>query len=458
MSGLVPRSRADVLDDLAVILNSVRDTADPARIEAAAHAAARRVPSVYVDSAEVCRRIVDAAPEAEGKELRAIEKAAKRGYRHGALSLEIGALTPASKLAEALEYEERKAYKRREQQINRELADEGNDRPPLVSHLMDWTGLLAQPDPEWVLEGVIPESGTVIFYGPSGIGKSFVAQSVAAAVAGGYDWLGRPTTKGKVLYVFAEGASGAGKRFQALADAWNKGEPLAGLSVLPIAPDMTSDADVSELEALNAEHDFAVVIFDTLNRVAGSAEENSATAMSGVLSSIERIRRAGSRTTSIIVSHAGKSGDLRGSTAIWAAADTVLELSGEPEHLKLEARKQKDAPEGLVGHLRLKPSNRHDTLIVEGVAPGQGTPSGAVSSRVEESLAHFVRAFGETGATRTQFVDLLVELGVAKKSTAFTYVNDLVKTGRLDTARQGTRGTYLTLPTRTTFPIQNKES
>ncbi len=81
-----------------------------------------------------------------------------------------------------------------------------------------------------------------------------------------------------------------------------------------------------------------------------------------------------------------------------------------------------------------------------------------MSARVEESLAHFVRSFGETGATRTQFVDLLVELGVAmKREHAFTYVNDLVKLGRLD-APDRAHAALLDLPTRTTFPIPSKEN
>lgn len=400
------------------------------------------------------------APEMDADEERKIRRRAKKLIDKKLDARVRGYVRPtADELSTRAEIDD-KLHKLRVDDAARErrAAERAGDLPSLSSQVLDWEALAAQPDARWIVDGVIPERATVIVYGPSGVGKSFVCQSIAASLAGGFDWLGRPVESGAVLYIFAEGGSGAGKRFQALADAWHKGKPIDALRVLPVAPNLTLDADVAELEALNREHDFAAIVYDTLNRVAGDAEENSATAMSGILNAIERIRRAGSRTTSVIVHHSGKNGDQRGSTALWAAADTVLELSGEPAHLKLDARKQKDAPEGVVGYFRLAPSRREDTLILEGVAPGQGQPSGAQAARVEEALAHFVRAFGETGSTVTQFVDVLVDAGMAKKTAAHEYANELIRAGRLVRTSVG-RGSRLELaPERTTFPTPTKPS
>lgn len=335
----------------------------------------------------------------------------------------------------------------------RRAAERVGDLPSLVSQVLDWRALEAQPEPRWIVDEVIPERATVFVYGASGVGKSFACQSIAASIAGGFDWLGRPVVAGPVLYIFAEGGAGAGKRFAALADAWNRGKPIDGLQVLPVAPNLTSEIDVAELESLNREHDFAMIVYDTLNRVAGDAEENSATAMGGVLNAIERIRRAGSRTTSVVVTHSGKGGDLRGSSALWAAADVVLKLSGEPGYLKLEAEKQKDADGGVVGFYRLAPSSRHDTLTFQGVAPGHAEPSGAQAARIEEALAHFVRAYGQTGVTRAELAKNLAEWMDASPATAQRYIGDLISDHRL-VAESGIRSTRLSLPhAPTTLPL-----
>ena len=439
---------------VALLERLTTEAADPSAVGAVVYEASRWLPADFIERDALLEHFRNAAPVMTDDELAAWEKCARKAYRRGKRD-RVGYLVDADALATQAEVDER-LHSLRVQDAAREMraAEKVGDLPSLWSQVLAWDDLAAQPEARWTVDGVIPERATVIVYGASGVGKSFVCQSIAASIAGGFDWLGRTVERGAVLYVFAEGGSGAGKRFQALSDAWHKGKPIKALRVLPVAPNLTLETDIAELEALNREHDFAAIVYDTLNRVAGDAEENSATAMSGILNAIERVRRAGSRTTSVIVHHSGKNGDQRGSTALWAAADTILELTGEPGYLKLDARKQKDAPEGIVGHYRLAPARNHDTLIVEGVAPGQGQPSGAQATRIEEALAHFVRAFSETGSTVTQFVDLLVEAGTAKKSAAHAYVNELVKTGRLKKTTAG-RGSRLELVERTTLPLDD---
>lgn len=455
----VPRARFDVEAELRQILDSVRDTADPARIEAAAHAAAKRVPSEYIVSTEVIRRIVDAAPEAEGKELRAIEKAAKRGYRHGALSAEIAALTPASKLAEAIEYEERKAYKRREQQINRELADEGNDRPPLAEAILDYAALMDRPPLRPLIPGVLNVDTVAMLYAPPATFKTFLALWIAACVALGHTWAARPVDAGPVLYIAAEGVAGMQKRVAALSWRLNAGQPIPDFFIYPQPVNLTSDSDVEELVALVTDRGFRLVVLDTLVKVAGGAEENENSAMTRVTNAAERIKRAGNGgTTVLLIHHAGKSGDYRGASALEGNVDTVLKLDGEAGMLTLSATKQKDGAEGEIARLRAKPVEEHDTLVLEAIGPGEGEPSGVQAARVEEALAHFDRAYGKTGVTRSEFVKNLVEWGVAgSNSTAQNYVGDLISSGRLE-AKTASRSTFLTLPTRTTFPIPSKEN
>ena len=85
----------------------------------------------------------------------------------------------------------------------------------------DWKGktvdeVATQPAPEWLIEGVLPEHGTSLLYGKSGVGKSFVSAYVAYAVFTGQSWHGHPVKQGGVVYVATEGIDGLGMRFSAL--------------------------------------------------------------------------------------------------------------------------------------------------------------------------------------------------------------------------------------------------
>lgn len=340
----------------------------------------------------------------------------------------------------------------RDEAVRRHREELGLERPAIDDLVLDINALMNQPESTPLIEGVCTERSLVFLVGDSGVGKSAFAISMSLAVSSDRDWLGREVTAGKVLYVAGEGGAGLPKRVRAERDAWSGETP--DIEFICAQLDLTDDTTVEELIARNAECDYALIVWDTLNRHAGDAEENSATAMSQVIRNIDRIAAAGTRTTSIVLHHHGKSGTIRGSSALYASADTVLELSGEPGLLSLKATKQKDSEGGLVGSYRLKPRPEHDSIIVEGVLPGGGQPTGAQAAQVEEALAHFARVFGQDGVTRPQFVDHLVDVMRVGKSTAQTYVGELIIAGRLTSTRHGARSTYLTLaPTRITFPI-----
>jgi len=325
-------------------------------------------------------------------------------------------------------------------------------RPSIAEQLLDYTALMDRPGLVPLIDGVLFESTLALMAGAPGIGKSFVAVAMACSVATGEDWLGREVASGPVLIIQAEGDAGLGKRVKAWSQAWYKGKPVTALHVYPQSLDMSdTDGDVAELAEVVAELDPALIIFDTLNRVAGGAEENSSTAMSLVLGNIETVRRAGTRTTALVIHHTGKNGDLRGSNALLGNPDTVLELKGDTDSLELKAVKQKDAEGGVIGRYTLAP--HYDSLILNGVAPGTGQPSSAQAARIEEALAHFVRAFSDDGCTRPQFVRTLEEWMQVSNSTAHTYVGDLITSGRLVSRHSG-RSTRLELPpNRVTFPL-----
>ncbi len=106
-------------------------------------------------------------------------------------------------------------------------ADAGSDLPRLVndiakSKLRTLTGeeLLKRtfPPRPWILEPVIPGRGLTMLYAPRGIGKTWLALSIAYAAAGGgslFEW--KPGEATPVLYIDGEMPAGVlQQRFAAI--------------------------------------------------------------------------------------------------------------------------------------------------------------------------------------------------------------------------------------------------
>lgn len=199
-----------------------------------------------------------------------------------------------------------------------------------------------------LVEGLLQRKSSAFLYGPSGLGKTFVALRIGIDVAEGAAWAGRKTHRGTVVYLNSEGAGSFSNRVRAVADV-----PSDALIVVPGCIDLyASEIDVRALMAVIEKRvgslsDVELVIIDTLAQNMGSAEENSATDMSTVSRNLERLKEA-LDTTVLAVHHTGKdaSRGLRGSSSIYAAADTVLELSAQGSAIRLESVKQRDLAGG----------------------------------------------------------------------------------------------------------------
>ena len=444
----------DLFDFYARGLHVVKDDGgDPVTV---AEKFGQRGVTAIVDIGEIVGALADMAGAEAGKQRKKAEKgirrAIHRGHQHrtGQL-LDEDSLERKGRLNDAVEsrliYEEAREIAKRNR---REMLDPSRGiRESMMTHEQ----LRAEPKLPDLIEGVLPQSSLATVVGSSGVGKTFLGLSVSSAIAMRQPWMGRPTAGGPVLYLLAEGGGGVAKRLDALSDGFYGGRAIEDLLVIRRPFDMTdTTGEVVELRELVAEIDPAAIFWDTLIRHAGGAEENSATGMSLVLGNMEWVCRAGTRTTGVAVHHTGHEGTrARGTSAIYANVDTELTLSGEPSALTLKATKQKDGRQGLIGEFRLKESPHHESIVFEGVAPGQGTPSGEQAARIAEALSHFDRAFGVTGATRPAFVKSLTEWMDVSEASAHRYVGDLIRAGRL-TATKGARSTLLALPTTVTFP------
>jgi putative DNA primase/helicase len=71
------------------------------------------------------------------------------------------------------------------------------------------------PDPEWLIDGILPANKLSVVYGASGTGKSFLALDWGLSIATGTGWQGNRVKQGGVAYIAAEKGPGYKHRIQA---------------------------------------------------------------------------------------------------------------------------------------------------------------------------------------------------------------------------------------------------
>ncbi|KQM17579.1 hypothetical protein ASF83_00115 [Plantibacter sp. Leaf171] len=304
------------------------------------------------------------------------------------------------------------------------------DRPSFADRLLSRGDLAALPKPEPLVPGVLSRNSTAMLVAPPAGFKSLLAQGFAYSIATGHPWLGREVEQGRVLYIAAEGASGLDRRFQALEVAWR--EPLKeGLFVYPDPVDFGNAAEVAEVAAVVAGLGIDLVIGDTLNRLAPGLEENSATSMGLVVSAADSIRKAHEGCSILLLHHTGHNGNLRGSTALLAGMDQVLQLSGDGDVRTLELVKNKDGEAGKVMDVKLSPVDGTESVILNYAASfGAAGEAEQMAPRVEQALGIFRAAFLSTGATRSEWAFLLQESGLSK-GVAYKAIGALANSGRV---------------------------
>lgn len=229
-----------------------------------------------------------------------------------------------------------------------------------VYEFLDIAGIKALPDPRWVVDKLIIEDALGFIYGPPGHYKTFVALSLAMHVAYGASswWWGRAIKRpGLVLYLAQEGQAGLKARIEAFQRTHDIASDDAAFALVRSSINFLDENDIDKLlrtieaaaQRFGAEP--ALVFVDTVSRVMPGADENLQKEMTLFVRACDAVRgRFGA--TVVGVHHAGKSGDMRGSTVLKGAGDFVFRVEkeeGQDESAltaKFEAEKIKDAEDG----------------------------------------------------------------------------------------------------------------
>jgi hypothetical protein len=200
------------------------------------------------------------------------------------------------------------------------------------------------------VRGILPMLGLAVVWGPPKCGKSFWLYDLCMHIAMGWEYRGRKTMQGSVVYMVLEGDSGYAQRVQAFRNRFLTGNENVPMYDIVTSIDLIKDHQqlIRDLKAQLGDIAPAVVAIDTLNRsLKGS--ENDPEAMTAYVRAADAIREAFSCVVAV-VHHCGAEGVRpRGHTALTGAADVQLAVRrDENKNVVVKLEYVKDGPEGEV--------------------------------------------------------------------------------------------------------------
>jgi RecA-family ATPase len=180
----------------------------------------------------------------------------------------------------------------------------------------------------------LPDKGLAMIFAPRGVGKTWIALSIAHAVAAGGEFLRwRASRPRRVLYIDGEMPGVAlQERYTAVVVASMIDAPAENFRL--VAADIQPDGlpDLADVEAQqfyeSAIADAELIVVDNLSTIARSLRENEADSFGPILTWLLAQRAAGRSV--LVVHHAGKGGGQRGTSRKEDVLDTIISLMRPP--------------------------------------------------------------------------------------------------------------------------------
>ncbi len=314
--------------------------------------------------------------------------------------------------------------------------------------------IMQLPDPQYLIDGVLPNNAFVVLYGAPGTGKTFVAISMALCLMIGHPWMGRRTRKIAVLYIAAEGASGFKVRIPIFRRRHEIPHTVKGMIFLNYAINFLDKAQVDHLIAsIKASGEIPkLVIIDTLARCFVGGDENSSKDMGALVANVEKLQAALGATI-LVIHHSAKATNVeRGSSALRGAADAMFcceRNKDSPDYLGFECIKMKEGEEFEKINLKLEKIawNGKTSLAVAswtGAIPEQ--KNNKALNENQEAALEILKTFGEKGATNAEWQKSFREK-TGKSESVFDRILRLLRTSavvQLIGSGQGAR--YIIVP------------
>jgi len=216
--------------------------------------------------------------------------------------------------------------------------------------------LVARPPLRFAIKRILPDSGVVAIFGPSGSGKGFIEHEMLCCLADGTSFFGHAVTRPLPgLSIQLEGVGGIPSRVKAREIRHGKSPGVRYL--MPAEFDLLNPEDRARLIRIAKDAGIVngAVSIDTMNRAAPGIDENSSRDAGLVLAALKEIQAALGGIV-IIVHHSGKDATrgMRGHSSFYAAMDAVIEVTREGDHRCWRLEKSKDGEDGLEVPFRLE--------------------------------------------------------------------------------------------------------
>ena len=232
------------------------------------------------------------------------------------------------------------------------------------------------PTVEWIVDGVIQRETSVVMFGQSRTGKSFLALDLASKIASGENWFGHQVTQSRVIYIPSEGIRGVSNRAKAIEQM--QGKPIGeNLMFIHALIDIGKADDIQKIIDTGYKKT-DVLIVDTFNAVTPGSDENSSKDMGNILYGLRQII-AECHCTLILVHHTGweDKDRMRGHSSLSAAADTRIHVKQVGGYRQWAVTGQRDGEVTAPKRFQLDPIELDEEKTISCVVmPIQDTPAG----------------------------------------------------------------------------------
>jgi hypothetical protein len=239
--------------------------------------------------------------------------------------------------------------------------DDPNARSGALQRVADAVVCTTSP---YLIKGLFSLGDIVALFGPTGVGKTFLASDIAWHIAQGKAFRGRRTLRRPVLVYPLEGRASYPKRIVAMRNEHgDPGDWFAWVDApISLARDSSGSSvaqiiDHAKALAQLCGEPVGLIVIDTLARAMGGDSENDADSIAAVMACVDHIQRETGACV-LLVCHPGKdpSKGVRGSSALPAALDVVIrvEREGKADRRDVVLEKARDGEEGPIGAFTLK--------------------------------------------------------------------------------------------------------
>ena len=319
------------------------------------------------------------------------------------------------------------------------ISDAAAQKPVEVSlpPIVDAATMLAEHTelPAELVVGVLHAGGKMVIGGGSKSFKTWLLSDLALAVATGTDWLGFPTTQGRVLYMNLEIQQAFFRK--RLADICQAKGLILGAGLLDVWNLRGHAAEISTLitEVLKqVGQKYALIVVDPIYKALGGRDENKAGDIAGLLNELERLA-VQSGAAVVFGAHfskgnqAGKeSMDRIGGSGVFARdPDSILVLTKHEEEdaFAVETTLRNHAPiPSFVVRWNFPLMHRDDSLN-----PAKLKQIGGRAR--QHTSSDLLSLFGDNPAMTSQWERLAVEQAGMSKSTFYRLFRELKAAGKV---------------------------